>query len=215
MSDWTEAQYNKDLPDDVFGEIKQVYKASIKILDRKPAKQFLLCPVGTVGAGKTTIVKPLSEKLGLARVSTDEIRQVLKSGGYNFEKVRDISFEILKELIEEGYSVAVDANCGTPGGISKVKEASGKYHTIPVWIRINPPEEFIINKLKNYKHTWLFKDGEEAVANYFRYKEKYGDFSNLDLPYVYEFDTSRPDLNKQIEEAVGLIKEYLKWTKSN
>lgn len=209
MSDWTSAKNNPDLPDDIFEEITRLYKNKIKLPAIKPSKQFLLCPVGTVGAGKTTVVKPLSEKLNLARISTDEIREIARNMGFNYDRVRDIAHSILKELIEGEYSIAIDGNCGTPGGISKIKEFKDKYRINTIWIYINPPENFIINKLKNYKHSWLFRNGEEAVSSYFKYKEKYGNFSDLNLPYLYTFNTSRLDINNQIQEAFEIIKKSL------
>src|SRR3989344_5277357 len=149
MSDWSSAKNNPDLPDDIYQEIRRFYKSKIKLPAEKPDRQFMLCPVGTVGAGKTTVVKPLSEKLNLVRISTDELREIMKNRGFNYERVRDISFEILKEFIEGGYSVVLDGNCGTPGGINKIKWLEENYQIKSVWILINPPEEFIINKLKN------------------------------------------------------------------
>lgn len=64
--------------------------------------------------------------------------------------------------------------------------------------------------LLEYFHDRLFKDGNEAVEAYFKYKEKYGDFKNFNLPYVYTFDTSRNDLDKQIKDATDIIKNLVK-----
>ena len=206
MSDWTHAKNNPDLPEELFGEIRALYKKDVKLSIKKAGRQFLLCPVGTVGAGKTTVVKPLSGKLGLIRVSTDGIRKILKERGFNYNRARDIAFSIIKELIEGGYSVTIDCNCGSGNSVEKIRELQNEYKIKLVWIFINPPEDFIINKLRHYNHNWLFKDSDEAVSAYFKYKEKYGDFKNLSLPYVYTFDTSRNDLDKQIEEAAEIIR---------
>jgi len=206
MSDWTQAKHNLDLPDTNFEEIRELYRSQIELPHSKPIKKFLLCPVGIVGAGKTTVVKPLSSRLGLARVSTDEIRKILKEKGFNYNRVRELAFSIAKELVERGYGVAVDANCGSDKSREEIKEFQTKYGIRVVWIHVDPPESFIVNKLEKYKHDWLFKDGDEAVEAYFKYKEKYGDFKNLGLPYSYIFDTSGNDLNEQINEAVNIIK---------
>ena len=71
------------------------------------------------------------------------------------------------------------------------------------WIHINPPEEFIINKLKNYKHTWLFKNAEQAIENHKTSKDKHHKIINF--PFIYTFDASRDDLDEQIEEAIAVI----------
>lgn len=206
MLDWTHAKNNLDLPEELFEEIQALYKKTIKLPALKTTRQFLLCPVGLVGAGKTTVIKPLSEKLDFLRVSADEIRELLKEKGFNYSRARDLAYTVAEEFVAEGYNVAIDANCGRDDTQKKIKELENKYRVKVTWIHINPPEEFIINKLKNYKHTWLFGSGDEAVESYFKYKEKYGDFKNLNLPYVYTFDTSRNDLDKQIEEAAEIIR---------
>ncbi|MBI2058005.1 MAG: hypothetical protein HYT63_03445, partial [Candidatus Yanofskybacteria bacterium] len=198
-------------PEPIFKEISGLYKNNIKFPNPKPAKIFLLCPVGTVGAGKTTVIKPLSEKLNLARVSTDEIRKILKERGFNYNRARELVFGVTKELVEEGYGVAIDANCGgDKTSEEKIRELQNKYGIDVVWVHVNPPESFIVNKLKHYKHDWLFKNGDEAVSAYFKYKEKYGNFENLNLPYVYTFDTSKPNIKEQVEEAVEIIKSLEK-----
>ena len=51
---------------------------------KKANQELILCPVGLVGAGKTTVLKPISKILNLVRVSSDEIRGILKQEGYNF-----------------------------------------------------------------------------------------------------------------------------------
>lgn len=206
MSDWTHAKNNPDLPEELFGEIQASYKKTIKLPTLKTTRQFLLCPVGLVGAGKTTVIKPLSDKLDFLRISADEIRKLLKERGFNYGRARDLTYAVVEEFIAEGYNVAIDANCGRDDAQNKIKGLESKYRIKVIWMHINPPEEFIINKLKNYKHTWLFRSGDEAVESYFKYKEKHGDFKNLNLSYVYTFDPSRSDLDKQIEEAAEIIR---------
>ncbi|MFA5184933.1 MAG: hypothetical protein WC551_00400 [Patescibacteria group bacterium] len=187
------------------GELAELitdYEKTLSLPDdiRKP--QLLVCPVGLVGAGKSTVIKPLSDKLGLVRISTDEIRHLLKDRGFTFALVEEIGLYLLKKNLIFGFSVAIDADCA--GSASKfIQQVPQKFPKAKiVWLHINPPEEFILNKLKNFKHTWLFKDADEAIANYFRRKPLH---DHLDMPFLYTFDTSRPDLEKQIEEAVGLI----------
>lgn len=118
-----------------------------------------------------------------------------------------MTHEIQKKYLELGYSVAIDANTGSPHGLEfnkKTKEAFPQVRQI--FIHINPPEEFIINKLRNYRHTWLFKDAEHAVERFNFHK---GKFSLPDLPFVYTFDPSRDDLPKQLEEGIQAIEKTL------
>ncbi len=164
--------------------------------------QLLVCPVGLVGAGKSTVIKPLGAKLSLLRISSDEFRHLLKDRGFGYRVVNRAMLALLKKYLALGYSIALDADCA---GSAKefIDQVPQTYPDLRVvWLHIDPPESFILDKLRNYKHTWLFTDADEAVANYFRRKPLH---AQLDMPFLYTFDTSRPDLDRQIDEAVGLI----------
>jgi adenylate kinase family enzyme len=205
----------KDLSEQDYIDIKNKYLSLVEIPKNKNGRQFLLCPVGLVGAGKTTVLKPLSEKLNLVRISHDEIRKILKMEGFNFNKSKEIAVEMIKDFIKIGYSVSIDANCGSKETLEIIKKFENKYSLDIIWIHINPPEDFIVDKLKNFAiknpHlAWsLFKDGEDAVRNYFDYKEKFGDGTNLRINFLYTFDTSRPNIDEQINHAIKLIQAKL------
>lgn len=168
----------------------------------KRTPRILVCPVGLVGAGKSTVIKPLSEKLSLLRISSDEFRHLLKDRGFGYRVVNQAMLSLLKKYLALGYSIALDADCA---GSAKefIDRVPQTYPDLKVvWLHIDPPESFILDKLRNYRHTWLFADADEAVANYFRRKPLH---AHLDMPFLYTFDTSRSDLDRQIDEAVGLI----------
>ena len=135
-------------------------------------------------------------------------RQKLRERGYSYEGCRDIIHVLSKKYLDLGYSLAIDANTGSKAGIEYNEKTAKAFPNVrQIFIYVNPPEEFIVNKLKNYEHTWLFKDGEHAVQNFYENKKN---FSRPNLPFVYEFDTSRNDLTAQIDEAVVAIKKVLK-----
>lgn len=186
------------------GKILGEYVKTIKIPKTKPNKQVIICPIGVVGAGKTTVVKSLSDKIALVRVSTDEIRKILKDHGYGYDQVKELAFELIKKYIKNGYSIVIDADCVSEASQKHIKKLEDKYGVKPIWIHVNPPEEFIINKLKNFKHTWLFKNSKQAIENY---KQRKLLHRNLKFPFIYEFDTSKRNLNKQIEKASKIIKD--------
>ena len=196
---------NSDVPDNVAEEIYQEYKNSILLPSKKPTRQFMLCPVGLVGSGKSTVVKAFAQKLFLVTISSDEFRHRLKSRGFNYDRAKELTMSIGREFIENGYSVAFDMNCGSAGSKKGITQIESQYGIPTIWIFVNPPEDFILNKLKNYPHTWLFSSGEEAVNGYFKYKEAYGDFGAID--FACEIDPSRDDLSEQIENAAKVIYE--------
>lgn len=187
--------------------ITKLYVEQLAVPSERPERQFLLCPIGLVGAGKSTVIKPLVERLHLVRVSTDEIRKLLKEQGYNHIRTSEIAYSIISDFARNGHSIAIDADCAGNNVADTITQSAKTIGAKVVWIHINPPEAFIINKLKNFQHTWLFKDADEAIANYYRRKPLH---EHLDYPFIYTFDPSRPDLPKQLNEAVKLIEAFLK-----
>lgn len=78
--------------------IMDEYEAELDIPIQPKRKQFILCPVGIVGAGKTTVMKPLSERLSLVRISGDEIRKILKEHGQAYDAVVPIGSALSKKV---------------------------------------------------------------------------------------------------------------------
>lgn len=189
-----------DMSETVYQQIKELYLQQITVPDTKPAIQYVLCPIGLVGAGKTTVVKPLSEKLDLVRISGDEIRKLFKERGCSYTKVHDLATLLTNHFLTNGYSICIDSDCA--GKIEEIKKVAKKHHVPIIWIHINPPESFIIDKLSNLKSNWL-GTAEEMVANYYQRKPVH---KNINLDFAVVFDTSRPDIAEQIESSVLVIK---------
>jgi len=195
----------KELPKAEFKKILEEYRKNTVVYKQKPARQFFLCPVGLVGAGKTTVLKPIAERLSLVRVSTDEIRNILKVKGYNYERAGEIAQELIKDFAKKGQSVAIDADCvNKKTDIEKLAQEVGAK---TIWLHINPPEKFIIEKLRNFKNGWLAEDNEAMVKNYFERKALH---QKLNFQFSYTFDTSQINLEEQIKEAEKLIKKEVK-----
>lgn len=193
-----------ELTDSTISDIASQYEKYLVIPDYKPKNQFILCPVGLVGAGKTTVVKPLSEKLSLIRVSGDEIRKLLKESGYGYERTQDIVAKVTKKYLNEEYSVCSDNDCASPRTQENLKKFEKEYNLKLIWIHINPPEEFILNKLRNLKPNWL-GTAEQMIENYYQRKPLH---KNLDFPFLYTFNTSKENLFQQIDEATGIIRQF-------
>ncbi|HEY0220814.1 MAG TPA: hypothetical protein VGC58_01175 [Candidatus Paceibacterota bacterium] len=185
-------------------EIK--FRNQIEVPENKSNKQFLFCPVGFVGAGKTTVTKPISKIFNLVRLSSDELREILKEGGYDYSPGKEIGFRIAREFIQKGYSLAFDMNCSSPITKKFVEDISKEFSIPVVWVHINPPEEFVMNKLKIFKpeYSWLFKSPEESIANHMRQKEMLAD-TIKEINFDYVFDTSKTDLEPQMSELSSII----------
>lgn len=190
-----------DLPDSQMQAVISEYIQTISLPSKKYSEQFILCPVGRVGAGKTTVVKLISERLNLLRISTDEIRQLLLKKGCNFLRTSEIGYLLADKYLSLGYSLAIDADCAGPSVQNHLRSAASKFNAQLIWIHINPPEEFIINKLNNFKHSWLFRDSEDAIENYYRRKPLH-DAYLTEIDFYFEFDTSKEDLSEQITSFV-------------
>src|SRR3989338_565783 len=199
----------QDSPDDKVEEIRNEFMRGLEFPSEKHVPQFFLCPVGRIGAGKSTVVRALMKHFPLLRIANDDVRKILYGYGYNYKRTRDITWPVLERFAREGYSIAVDSNCASDAAREIQPQFDGLVRELRakvIYIYINPPDEYIINKLRNYPHVWLFKDGEHAVARYIACKpEKPID----DISFIYTFDPSRNDLEKQIKEAAGIIEKKL------
>ena len=190
--------------------IRKKYQKQLMLppIDKVPVKQFFLCPVGLVGSGKSTVMKPLSEMLSLVRVSSDEIRKILKEWRADYEQLMEIVQPLAEELALQGFSIAFDADCGNPKTKEMILELAEKVKAKVFWIHINPLEDFILNKLRTYNHTWLFKNGEEALENYYRQKNKRLE-EETKFDFLTSIDTSKSDLANQIKNTASLITKEL------
>lgn len=199
-------EQNKNISDKKIKRLISLYEKTLEIPENKPKKQFILCPIGIVGAGKTTVVKPLSKKLSLLRVSSDEIRELLKKNGFTCAHTKEIAYTIIAKYIKKGFSIAIDGDCVSEENQRRIKELEKQNKIKLFWIYINPPEKFIIDKLTNFKHTWLFKDADDAIENYLARKPLH---RNPNFPFVYIFDTSKENLDEQINGASEIIEKNL------
>ncbi|MBU6321540.1 AAA family ATPase [Patescibacteria group bacterium] len=191
-------------------QILAAYKATLALPadDARLPAQIFLAPVGRVGAGKTTVVKPLAERLGLVRISSDEIRRLLKELGHDYKPLRSIARTLAFDLARAGYGIAFDKDCANPETKAMIEEIAAERSARVFWLHINPPEAFILNKLRTYDHTWLFKDAEQAVGNYFDQKRRRAE-ENTHIDYFAEIDPSRLDLPQQLADVENRIRTAL------
>lgn len=189
-------------------DIEKEFRDSLKVPMTKPAKQFFFCPVGLVGAGKTTVTKPISERLGLLRISTDELRKLLKENGYDYSSVKSIGFKVMTEFITAGYSISFDLDCGNPVTKKFIEDSALQSGANIFWVHVTAPSEFIFEKFRNHPPSWLANDPQIMINNYLAQKET-REKENTSFDFFYEFDTSRSDLAEQIKDCGNKIAESL------
>lgn len=195
-----------ELDDISLKTIQETYEQALIIPNTKPTRPYVVCPVGLVGSGKTTVMKPLSKKLGLVRISGDEVRKILSEKGFNWQRVYEINSHLIQKYLSLGYAVGIDSDCSTH--VEALKKMGNEAGAQIFWLHINPPEEFILKKLEHYNHTWLFANAVIAIGNYAMNKKR-NEYNPVRVPYRYEFDTSKNNLEEQLDEAATSIREAL------
>lgn len=198
---------NIEIPKDIYEAVKQEYLSQLTIPKIPSQQQFFLCPVGYTASGKSTVLNKLESHFSWVRLSTDELRRLFRLRGFGQPGSSEslaLYDELVDEFINQGHNIAFDSNCGNAKELigAKAKKVNAKIF----WIHINPPEEYIINKLTNYKHTWLYRDAEHAISRYRYHKER---MSKVDFPFIYTFDPSKENLAEQADECAKLIKQEL------
>ena len=189
-------------------DIEKEFRSSIEIPQDIPKKQFFFCPVGLVGAGKTTVTKPIAKRFGLVRLSSDELRETLKKNGHDYSPIKEIGFKLAREFAQKGFSIAFDMDCGNPEVKESVEKLAEKLHAKIVYVHINTPEEYIFEKFRKHPPSWLADNPKTMIDNYYAQKEKRLK-ENTPFDYLFTFDTSRPDVNKQIEDCIKKIEDVL------
>jgi len=202
-----ESTEGKNLPKLKINKIIKEYKDKMYIPKERNKTQVLLAPVGLVASGKTTILKPLCRRLKLARISGDEIRLVLRKNGYNYLLTKDIAAKITKDLLNEGYSAALDSDCVSPLIRKIIKQYKKDYGFVDIWIYVNPGEKFIINKLTEmkYKKSGIFPNKEIAIADLKRRIPLHKAYAKK-IKYHFEFNTSKGNIKDQVNEFVKFLR---------
>lgn len=186
------------------------YKKTISIPKLKNKRQIIIAPVGLVGSGKSTVIKPLSKLLSLVRISTDEIRMLARDS-HAAEKYDLVSVfrEVMTYYLNRGYSLAIDADVSNIEHRELIEFEAIKKDIKIFYIKISPPKKWILEKFAKfkYKKNGLFKNKEEALDN-FKNSVKLK-WPLVDLDYIYKFDTSKQNLKQQILNCEGLIKKEM------
>jgi shikimate kinase len=193
---------------DIVSKVISEYEKDLYIPDVKPQKQYILCPVGLIGSGKTTVVTLLCKRLGLVSISSDRVGDIIheQNLSVDLEVLTEIMNELFRKYLDLGHSVVADSDCANPSTQDMVMAKKETYHLHLIWIHINPPEKFILEVGLSNKPTWLFENKDVAVASYMKRKKLH---ENLTMPFMYTFDTSLSNIDEQVNDAAKLIEQDL------
>lgn len=166
-------------------------------------KPILLTCTGLIASGKSTVTSPLAQMCDCVTISSDKIRELFFSHGYNFRDFRPFMYDIIGEVINNNYNVFLDLNISTNSHLLDNFINNGYKLFI---IHANPPIEFIKGKILsgNMKHDLTFFGKDKNVyKSLITYKDNHLD----SLPALrenygiwYEVDTSKSNLQKTIVE---------------
>jgi predicted kinase len=190
-----------------FSDIKMEFQNSLKLCDiDTQTKQFLLCSVGLIGAGKTTTMKHISEYVPFVRVRTDDIRTLLKSKGYNCIETRNIAIAIIKDLLTLGYNAGLDADCVGRKNREAIEQLPIHFPDVLfIWIHIFADDTIIKarlsadNPLRDYK-------GPDVIRLYEARKVLH---ENITIDFDATIDTSAENTDEQFETLVKTIKNKI------
>ena len=185
-------------------EVTIEYEATLRVPSHKPLNQYLVCPVGLIGSGKTTVGKYLEQKLSLLRISGDDIRFILQKHGLSFDGVYPIGRNLTRKYIEAGWSLYIDADCVSQARVDELEKVAGEAGVPIIWVHVDTPEDHILATLKSREKKWLHPTYDVAYENYISRKPLHKDISHS---FLYTFDISKENFIEQIEEAVSLICE--------
>lgn len=90
------------MPKERINGIATEYRQGLVLPSWRPLKQIFLCPISLPAAGKTTVVRPIAERLNLVRLAADDVRLMLEGKGFSYQWAAEIIFETAKELVDKG-----------------------------------------------------------------------------------------------------------------
>jgi len=163
--------------------------------------------IGTIGSGKTTVGKAISEISGFKFVDTDDVaneRTVLemKGGMFNyFHYARlfcRIEPEVLNEMAgEDGLVIATGAlSASHKSSMARLRENS-------IIIRLQPDVETVIARAKRENRGYLVMEGEsyeEAIAR--DYRTYLGQYMDYDYSFEVSDEETPEEYARRILECV-------------
>jgi len=197
----------QEVTDENFAHIVAAYAQEIPVPKETFKKSVVICPVGLIGVGKTTTIKWLMKQLPLVYIRTDDIRKYLFAHGYQIVRTKEISFHLLEYFVEQGHSVAIDADCIERDKRIEIERIAQRKETTVLYIHIVAPEETIIDRLLGRVSGAREYVGEEALLNYRQRKSLHEDIDTVPVFYTVNTNTKNErEKTKQLRQLVHNIK---------
>lgn len=129
--------------DEVGGELLR----ELLLPQSRPSNPIILMLGGLQGSGKTTLLDNVKSEYGLVIISGDIIRQRLFDNGYEFSEqfpkvVEQVVANILKHVLDLGYSIAIDIHSDRKrlDEVRKALSNYNKYRLITIYLKTDGVE---------------------------------------------------------------------------
>lgn len=180
----------------------------------KTKPQFCLCMIGLPGSGKSTILAELIKRVPMIRQAGDDVKIMLRERNLPDEFAQEIGGIVSEKIKNNGFSVAHDNDFGRADIRAMHASANQQKGIKEIWIRIAPPESYILQILERREAKYFHNKDEQLKTYFMRKKLHEENAAELDkIPYIYVFDPSRSDIAKQIDEAAVRIQAILQVAK--
>ncbi|OIO18783.1 MAG: hypothetical protein AUJ37_04750 [Candidatus Magasanikbacteria bacterium CG1_02_41_34] len=195
-----------NLSEQDFLNIVKEYTASLSLKGQHDSLQFLICPVGMIGSGKTTTLKKINETIPFVCIRTDDMRALLKKHGYNFLKTKELALEVAIQILEKGYSIALDSDCAGDKVREKIDSIAKTFPKLEIiWIHIIASDNVIKKRLSPDNEKRVYK-GPEAIE---RYEIRKVLHENLPMQFDATIDTGSDHTKTDFENVIKIITERI------
>lgn len=176
--------------------------------------KFFLAVTGCIGSGKSTVLRELSQRLGLYRIESDQIRLLMDREDVDSATREQLLFDIINETAEliftKGHSIAFDMNGGSESAKAAVKEREQQYGVKSVWLDFDISEPEIRRRLESRTQK-IHQDSDHAYQNYLEQQKNGQDYFTPLHEAVYTFTDGElePQLNTAEENIHAVFAEQV------
>lgn len=136
----------------------------------KVEKPIAVAFVGLVGSGKSTVAKEFAKYMKATVISGDGVRFELQKLNVDFSSVREISRNVMVEVVKKGGNVVLDSDFSNPKKREQVKNMLKKYGVKLIYIRVYSDIAIAIERIMKAKYgrNTFFKNGNKKVLEMWR-----------------------------------------------
>ena len=143
---------------------QRIFFDSLKIYPRKTKTPVIAAMVGSVGSGKSTISRFITQLIKGTVIQGDEIRVLLRKQKCGYESVREITKNALIRIINKGGNAVLDSDYGPIKKKGMLSALSKKFRARVFYIQTYADRDIIIGRLINAKyHPESFFGGAGSI----------------------------------------------------